>query len=199
VSALGLAVGVARTWVRLYTRGLPPDLCEARRAELESDLWEHANEHQHRAVATALEIVMRLLTGVPADLSWRLENDSKRPGTRERSERMLRGVKKHGMVALTSALGLWYLVIGISAPLSGDWDGGTAAKVGFGTVCGLAGILVFAGLVGRRRSKWASAVLAAGAVLGAVFTFWIVVPVVVALAVLVWLFVTRERRTPAPA
>ena len=34
------AAGVARWWTRCYTAGLPLDLREARRAEVESDLWE---------------------------------------------------------------------------------------------------------------------------------------------------------------
>ena len=112
---------------------------------------------------------------------------------------MLGKVKKRGMVALACALGLWYLFISIMVPLTGDFEG-TAGKVAFGTVCGLAGILVFAGLMARGRSKrWATPVIGVGSVLGAVLMYWIVVPVVVALAVLVWLFVTRERRAPAPA
>jgi hypothetical protein len=113
---------------------------------------------------------------------------------------MLARIKKHGMVALSGALGLWYLLIGVTAPLSGDdWTGGTGEMLAFGLVCGVAAILVFTGLVRLRKSKrWARTMLGIGAVMGAMFTFWIVVPVVVALAVLLWLFVTRERRTPAP-
>ena len=201
MSALGLAVGATRTWVRLYTHGLRPGLCEARRAELESDLWEHTRAAgEGPSATTAFEIAARLVVGIPADLSWRVKSGTKRHRTAQRSGTMLSKVKKHGMVALTGALGVWYLFIGITAPLSAYWEGDTAGKVASVTLCGLAGTVVIAGLVGRRNSKrWASPALAVGAVLGAVFMFWIVVPVVVALAVLVWLFVTRERGAPAPA
>ena len=40
-AALALAVGMTRSWVTLYTSGLPRELRDARRAEIDSDLWEH--------------------------------------------------------------------------------------------------------------------------------------------------------------
>ena len=39
-----LAAGVARNWVAVYTLGLPPSVRDARRAELQSDLWEQRND-----------------------------------------------------------------------------------------------------------------------------------------------------------
>lgn len=38
-TALALTVGVARSWVALYTVRLPIDIREARRSEIDSDLW----------------------------------------------------------------------------------------------------------------------------------------------------------------
>ncbi|HLB04487.1 MAG TPA: hypothetical protein VJK66_05655 [Gaiellaceae bacterium] len=205
MSSIDLAVGLTRAWVRVYTRGLPAEERTARRAELDADLWEHAHDagnESRRQVRIALEVVERLVAGMPADISWRRE--AKR-GWRARVEQgsrsMLSMTKKHGMIALTGALGLWYLFIAVTAPLSGDdWTGGTREMLTFGLVCGIAAILVFTGLVRLRKSKrWARTMLGIGAVMGAVFTFWIVVPVVAALAILIWLLVTRERRTPAHA
>ena len=70
------ATAVARGWVRLYTLGLPGELRETRRAEIESDLWEHerdARDNGTPAVIAAMEIVLRALMGVPHDLSWRFD------------------------------------------------------------------------------------------------------------------------------
>jgi hypothetical protein len=71
---LARVIHVTRHWVRLYTAGLPPEIRDARRAELESDLWEQ----EHEAVApngqpakAAMQVLHRLARGMPADLLWR--------------------------------------------------------------------------------------------------------------------------------
>ena len=60
----------------LYTRGLPTQIRQDRRDEIDSDLWSQA----HEAAASgrpehsvAVEVLVRLLLGIPADLSWRIE------------------------------------------------------------------------------------------------------------------------------
>ncbi len=60
---------VIRVWTHLYTFALPSEIRDRRRAEIESDVWEsrHDPDVPHHT------LVIRLLTGVPADLLWRLE------------------------------------------------------------------------------------------------------------------------------
>jgi hypothetical protein len=61
-------------WVGWYTRDLPDDVAARRRAEIACDLWEHqydAARHGVSAFVFSLEVVGRVLSGVPADLSWR--------------------------------------------------------------------------------------------------------------------------------
>ena len=73
---IDLAVGFTRAWVRLYTWGLPPEAGELRRAEVASDVWEHQHDWQERPVrapALALEILGRVLLGIPDDVGWRGE------------------------------------------------------------------------------------------------------------------------------
>ena len=69
-----LPVRLAQTWVALYTRGLPADRRDARRAEISSDLWEQRSDGSRdgsgRVTASMLG---RVLAGVPADISWRVE------------------------------------------------------------------------------------------------------------------------------
>ena len=68
-SVAGLLV---RTWVRMYTLGLDASNRFDRRAEIESDLWEHRNHEASEgqsSTAASLSIVGRWLAGIPADLS----------------------------------------------------------------------------------------------------------------------------------
>jgi hypothetical protein len=61
-------------WVTVYTAHLDPARRDARRAELASDLWEHQDDATRAGLGTFrmnAQILRRLLTGIPADLSWR--------------------------------------------------------------------------------------------------------------------------------
>jgi hypothetical protein len=62
----------ARAWTAIYTRGLPDDVAARRRAEIASDLFEHADELGPSS-GQQLAVVGRVLWGIPADLSWRRE------------------------------------------------------------------------------------------------------------------------------
>jgi hypothetical protein len=67
---------VARAWIRFYTRGLPLELRDARRAEIDADIWEHQSHARLRGEAdaiTSLTILFRALRGAPDDLGWRRE------------------------------------------------------------------------------------------------------------------------------
>jgi hypothetical protein len=60
--------------VHVYTRGLDADVRDARRAEIDSDIFEHqqigTNHRQHR---TGAAIAGRTLRGALGDLAWRRE------------------------------------------------------------------------------------------------------------------------------
>lgn len=99
---LGIAVWIVRTWTRAYTSGMEPAARETRRAEIESDLWEHQHTRQEDA-RLALEVLRRLLLGVPDDVRWRIEQMA--PASRVR-----RGIALGASVALVIA----YLWIGLA-------------------------------------------------------------------------------------
>jgi len=61
------AVSVARWWTRCYTAGLPGDVRDARRAEIESDLWDSLADG-----GASRHILARLALGIPDDLTWSL-------------------------------------------------------------------------------------------------------------------------------
>ena len=75
-AALTLTVGMARSWVVLYTLRLPIEIRESRRSEIDSDLWEQkwlAARRGNPALGTAIEVLSRMLLGIFDDLIWRLE------------------------------------------------------------------------------------------------------------------------------
>ncbi len=76
IAPLQAASALSRAWVRLYTARLPETLRDARRAEIDADLWEHQHDRLGSRAAAgtiAAEIVMRTCLGVLDDLGWRLE------------------------------------------------------------------------------------------------------------------------------
>jgi hypothetical protein len=76
-----IAALVAR-WARRYTRGLPPQVAERRRAELEADLHDHIAHERAMGVGErriALGILSRMVRGLPADAAWRGEQRGLHP------------------------------------------------------------------------------------------------------------------------
>lgn len=84
--------GLVRGWVDLYTRDLPADARTARRDEIEDDLWcEHAEAAAAGRSARSLDadLFLRLLFGIPSDISWRLAHRrAPTPSSLERSSSM---------------------------------------------------------------------------------------------------------------
>jgi TonB family protein len=69
------AVGFVRLWTKIYTSGLPSDVRETRRTEIASDVWHSIHDPDRDAPARlALQMILRLLLGVPDDLGWRAEH-----------------------------------------------------------------------------------------------------------------------------
>jgi hypothetical protein len=74
--ALRCAVAAVRAWTRVYTYGLAVEQREARREEIDSDLWESVKDTTGAASdrrTLALQIAARLIAGVPDDFGWRSE------------------------------------------------------------------------------------------------------------------------------
>jgi hypothetical protein len=72
---LRFASAAVRAWTRFYTWRMPPPLRDARRAEIESDLWEFQQDAAaHASLSPATHVLTRLLAGMPHDLAWRVEH-----------------------------------------------------------------------------------------------------------------------------
>jgi hypothetical protein len=67
-----LAIALVRRWTRVYTAHMSPDLREARRAEIDSDLWEFQQDRvARRRLHPTVHVLVRLVLGIPDDLRWR--------------------------------------------------------------------------------------------------------------------------------
>jgi hypothetical protein len=83
-----VAIAIVRGWTRLYTCCMKPALRDARRAEIESDLWEFHEDVQwsvREPAGLAAHVLARLLLGMPHDLLWRFEQAVDCPRSRRRS------------------------------------------------------------------------------------------------------------------
>lgn len=73
-----LTIVLCRVWTSTYTCGMPAAARAARRAEIESDLWECEAEEKS-AATLATTVLLRLVRGMPHDLLWRIEVIGRRP------------------------------------------------------------------------------------------------------------------------
>ena len=121
---LSFAIAPTRAWTALYTRGLSADVRGERREEIDCDLWEHqrlADLEREPVTDTAAAILLRLIMGVPADMTWRLEtgaNARSGKGTQMNDSWIMRGV-------LLAALLVAFVPVGLGLSTlagGGEWD-----------------------------------------------------------------------------
>jgi len=82
------ALTVVQNWTRCYTATVPEPDRAARRAELAADVHDHLADLADRQVGgyrAALEILRRLVLGVPADLAWALQPDAPEENMKNRT------------------------------------------------------------------------------------------------------------------
>ena len=208
------AAALVSRWVATYTRHLPAEVAERRRAEVASDLWEQraaAREAAAPAVAVALSILRRMASGMPADLRWRQGQLAATPArSRMPPERRLLGVLAGnwwlvaaGLVGAAEVVVGARIALGDAQPVVGT---GATARAGTTTGGGVlmagAGLLLLWGIVWRRRSPGPGGVLIAAGALPAMLLWpW---TVALAVALVVPLELLRPRQpgrpgTPAPS
>jgi hypothetical protein len=159
-----LVVRIARRWVRLYTRGLPPEIGERRAGEIESDLWEHL----HDPGTADREILGRTLRGIHADVWWRYRTLLDVRGARQRSHDMQVATRRRWWAPVTAVLAAVITTIGLLGLAFGPSDGGGGLAVIAGLPVLLGGALVLGGLASRRRRPvQGSLIVIAGAAVAA--------------------------------
>ena len=190
-----LVVLVFRQWVRMYTFGLPTEVRDGRREEIEGDLWEHAREDGlvdgpgHNIES---QVFSRWVRGIPADVSWLIEQRLQIARTRASSG--------HGpsvtwptraFFGIGVLVTLFYLMLSISVAL--NLDGGDAPRsnrvIGFMFVGGF--------VVGALLWRWwrtpGAALMVAAVVPAAVVTVWSIVTPILTIAMVVLGFVAWRR------
>ena|GEM_PF-2070930 len=114
-ASLILCLGMVRNWVALYTFGLPRDLREGRRMEIDCDLWEQRQLAEHRReppLGTAAEIAARALLGAISDITWRAQAGA--TARADRSIRMNEALYMRAMVGAGVVLALFLILSGIA-------------------------------------------------------------------------------------
>ena len=197
-----LAIGLTRWWVRLYTRGLPSEMKYARRAEIESDLWEQGEDaiaNGSQPDETALQVFVRLLLGTPADLTWRLEQRGAGRRTEDRSIKMNESLTMRGFFLAAVAIAIAPAAFGASVIAGGgEWDS-TTERVLFGSLWVVAAVTMVAGLVlSNRQPLLGIGLVALGAICMVVLWYWIPFITVPLGAALVFLAYRRARRIGWP-
>jgi hypothetical protein len=99
---LTCAVMLVRAWTRAYTAGMDAEICRRRSGEIESDLWESLHDPENTGAA-GMHILARIVRGMPADLSWRLEYSMAGGGL------MWRKLALAGMAAFAALTVFWSL------------------------------------------------------------------------------------------
>ena len=199
-AALDLAVGMTRSWVALYTSGLPPEFRDARRAEIDSDLWEHrqiAELTEEPQGETTFHLLTRLLLGILSDVTWRLETGHSVSG--ERSIRMNEALYMRGLVAVGVALALLVVIVGVGSIFNAFEDGDNSGWVWGGSLSALSGVAVMVGLlISRPNPLLGIGLVAAGAITIAVLWHWLLVITIPIGIALVTIAFFRARQTGWP-
>lgn len=185
-------------WVDRYTRGVPEPEREARRAEIESDIWEHTAALDGRRVGLAL--ASRCARGIPADLSWRR---SRRRGRRSLPSRgtVARGI---GWALAGAAYAFLVLTHGLLATalvgfdLYGeDWAPGDVESTSrFGGL--MLGLLVAGALLLPRAPRIGGCLLVVASIATATMFWWalpILGPIGLAVTAGAVVLARRRRRT----
>jgi hypothetical protein len=194
---LAFAIALTGAWTALYTRGLPADLRAERREEIDCDLWEQqrlADLQREPVTGTAVQILGRLLLGMPADLAWRLEAGAATKS--QRRETMNESWATRVAVLLGALVALLVVFTGFTTMVGIGGDGGVA----FGLPTLLAGLAIITGLaVSRRSPQLGIGLVAVGSIAIAGLWYWLLVITIPVGLVLVGIAFARGRGFPRPA
>ena len=201
------SVGFVRAWVRIYTAGLPPGLRDSRREEIDSDLWEQAQEAEMKLTdgpPLATHLLLRWLLGLPDDLLWRVAHIRARDvNTKEGAMVQTRDYKTMTVVAgLIAAFALGALIVNTVIGEIGYYRQADVAFYIHQSVMGLfygpAGLAAIAGgfWIMRKAPMFGALLVTAGSVAIAILFFWLIIPEFIA-AGISYYAIRRARRIQA--
>lgn len=191
------AIALTRAWTALYTRGLPANLRTQRREEIDCDLWEHqrlADLERAPTTSTAVEMLLRLVLGLPADLLWRLETGTSArsgKGTQVNESLFMRGLVAAGVIIAL------IVILGGGGAIFATWeDGDSDGWLVGGTLTVLAGTAIVVGLlISRRYALPGVGLVAVGSIAIAILWYWLLVITVPVGLALVGIAYARGRQS----
>lgn len=199
---LETSVSLTKAWCSAYTRGLSADERAERRAEIESDLWEHQRFERDDGRPTAdvgFDILVRFVMGIPADIAWRRSAGlSRRASAPALGPAIRKGRKMATRLFVTFSAGLAVVLGGfLLFSAVGRFLEGNSIFYAISQV--ISGVALIASVpIGARSPRKAAALVAAAAIVYAVIHVWmavIVLPIALILVGGAWL---RSRPTPPP-
>lgn len=166
---------VVRGWVALYTLGLPQAMRMRRRDELDGDLADEALDAVRRGRQAALrgQRIVRVVTGVPADLTWRFVDAPAMARDHRREEVWAPLTRWSAALIAIVVIGTVGALAIVTVPqLTGqarptDWSGWGPVGFAIGCVAALAGVLTSVRWPGR-----GVAIVLPGIAIGAVTSPW---------------------------
>lgn len=193
---LHMASQLTLAWVALYTRGVPAEHRDRRQAELASDVWEHAcnREGEHdTAWKRALQMSGRLISGIPADLMWRMELISlNHSSTASRRPVMFRSTTDKLHLSVIVVFAFIAVANGVGIAFEDDLSNAGLWAIGFI----FPALVVLSGLVALQRAhpRLGGALIVIGAVGNVGMYFWMWPIMLVISGFIIWFGVTRARR-----
>lgn len=200
----GVGPRLCSVWTRCYTRRLSPEVREDRRAEIASDVWEQvrdASESNEGSFHLNASIVGRVLSGIPADLSWRRETLRSQRAAATGGTAMSPRVPTFADRAVIVLAAIGASIAATLLPLLGSagqiGDAGALDLLWFFGACALGAALV-AGLVVRdSRPRVSTTLLIVGALAPSVAWFWLPPVWLISVGIVVTAVMSaRERARP---
>lgn len=205
IPAMPRSVGFVRAWVRLYTVGLPTGLRDARRDEIDADLWEQARDAaSERTPSLTSHVLFRWLIGLPDDLLWRIAHIRSEDASAKEGA-MVQGSDFKTATVVTAAIAAVMLVWLVFNTVLGEISYQRQADVAFyvhsnvmASVFGPVGIAAIAGgfYFMRKAPLLGALLVAAGSLALAILVFWLIIPVVLAIGLSYYAF-RRARKIQA--
>jgi len=186
---LGPVESLVLGWVWLYTLGSEETARQNRRAEIESDLWEHRNHAAGKgdgAAVISLSILGRWAAGIPADVSWRASQLRRSAGITKESN-MTHIAGRYWWQALAALTAIATIYAGVRQYFTDEVSAGVSAgKVIALVLLVVAGCLILLGLaVHRTRPRPGSMMVMIGvlpAALVGLFGIGIIIGLIASLA-----------------
>lgn len=167
---------VVRTWVAIYTAGLPAAMRQRRRDELDGDLADEALDAVRRGRQASLrgQRIVRVVAGAPADLVWRfvdapaMARDHRRRDTWAPLTRWSASLITIVVIGAVGALAIVTVPQLTGEARATDWSGWGPIGFAIGCLAAVIGVLTSVRWPGR-----GIAIVLPGVAIGAVASPWL--------------------------